>query len=71
MLSHLNECTISVKICVIMILVQFYEPKIDLLCASKASFRYISYFPYPWYATFTNGQNGNIVRIIDNFSVKF
>ena len=70
MLSHLNECTISVKICVIINLVQFYEPKIvrPIVCIKSII---ISYFPYLWYANFTNGQNGNIVRITDNFSVKF
>ena len=56
-----------------MIWVYFYEPKIDLYRALIASFRYkyISYLSSLWYATLTNGRNGNIVRIIDYFSVKF
>ena len=56
-----------------MILVQFYEPEIVkcIQCIKSIIWKYTSYLPYLWYATFTNGQNGNTVRIIDNFRVKF
>ena len=49
----------------------FMNQKIELFCALKASFRYMSYLPYLWNATFTNGQIGNIGRLIDKISAKF